>query len=100
MNGYTDFKGSRPSAVLLNFTSWRKFKDQTVVVEADEHIWFKGKSVVAYDRAEIIEEWRMAHLIRLGKREAKASADLLKKVQDGLEASTAVAPKILKFYKS
>ena len=96
----TDYKGDPPSIILVNITSWKRHKDQTVIIETGEHAFVIKKSVVAYDMAVVLEEWRIERLLRLAKMQPRASADLLKKIRDGLLTSPRVPGKVVDFLKS
>ena len=96
----TEFKGDPPAIILVNITSWKPYKDQTVVINVGDHPFIRAKSVVAYERAAILEEWRIELLLRMAKMQPSASADLLNRVKEGLAASPHVPAKIVEFLES
>ena len=96
----TEYKGDPPSVVLVNLTSWKPYKDQTVIVDVGEHISVTNRSVVAYDRAEIVKEWNMESLLRLARMLPRASADLLQKIRNGALRSPHIPRKVIDFMES
>ena len=77
--------GDPPEVVVVSFTTWKTWKDQACVLEPGEHPSLPNRSVVAYDRAEIVRVGELRRLVAAGdcRTRAPISGDLMGRIWDG-----------------
>jgi len=100
----TDPSGSPKSTLIVNLTSHRAGCDETVVL-TDGHSFIKRRTVVNYAEAKIVSEEKLLYKIKDTSdqtnvhHESPCSAELLKRLREGLKKSPFTAPKVLQYAK-
>lgn len=88
-------------AVIVNVTSLQKHSDKTTILTAREHPYLTHDSVVLYADARIVDvrmiEKGLNDARKLFRQFAPCSAELLKKVCDGIGDSPYTSEKIYNF---
>ena len=62
LTDYADYGKNQLVAVIVNVTSWREHKDQTLILQPGDHDFITKKSVIAYDNACLLQEWQVSYL--------------------------------------
>ena len=95
----TDCAGHPPQTIILNVTSWHRWKDQTLILQPGDHAFITRKSVIAYENACLLREWQVESVLREGISQPSASEELLLKIADGLTKSPFTPNKVKAFYQ-
>jgi hypothetical protein len=90
------------SVVVVNFTTKKSGKDDTVVLMPQDHRFIRHETVVSYRDARFVEVSRICDYITQGtsRFDDDCSDDLLEKIQDGLLVSPFTPNKVKKYYRS
>ena len=91
--------GNPPQTILLNITSWYPGIDETCVLQPNDHPFIRTKSVIAYEYADILEEWRANILLRDGIFQPPIAPTLLLKIRQGLCESDQTPEEVKEFYQ-
>lgn len=82
------------SIVILNFTSWRSGCDENCIIEPGEHSFVHNKTVIAYERAIVLDVQQQKTVVSLCPSRDAVSPVLLKRIQEGALVSDLSSPKI------
>ncbi len=90
------------SVVVVNFTTKKPGKDDTVVLTPQDHRFIRHETVVSYPDARFVKVSVIQEYMTQGQStfDDDCADDLLEKIQDGLLASPFTPNKIKKYYKS
>lgn len=75
--------------VAVHFSSWEDRHDQSCILDAGEHPFIKHKSVVSYDRAQVLSANAIQRMMNAGHitSHAPISVQLLKKIRECMAGS-------------
>ncbi len=99
LTDYADYGKNQLVAVIVNITSWREHKDQTLILQPGDHDFITKKSVIAYDNACLLQEWQVEFVLSKGKQQPPASKELLRRIGDGLLRSPFTPRDVRDFYE-
>ena len=95
----TDYAGNPPQTIILNVTSLRHWKDQTLILQPGDHSFIVQKSVIAYENACLLREWQVERVLKEGIAQPPASTELLLRITEGLTKSPFTPNKVKAFYQ-
>jgi hypothetical protein len=98
----TEPSGEPPTALVVNFTTYRPHFDQTTILDVGEHSFIKRKSLVNYMRAGIANISNLESRIDCDRtllHREKCSPELLQRIREGVLKSRFAAPRIQNYFK-
>ncbi len=95
----TECEGNPPQTIMVNVTSWRRGLDETCILSPNDHPNISKKSIIYYEDACLIEEWRSKIILRDCNNALPISQELLVKIQQGLCQSDETPPTVKDFYQ-
>ena len=77
--------GNPPEVVVVGFTTWKSWKDQSCIIEPGEHPSLPNRSVVSYEYAAIVRVGELTRMADGGKLEVRESVGtaLMERIWDG-----------------
>ncbi len=95
----TECVGNPSQTIMVNVTSWRRGLDETCILSPNDHPNISKKSIIYYEDARLIDEWRIEPILRNGDNAPSISQELLVKIQQGLCQSAETPPTVKDFYQ-